>query len=254
MWKKRNKTRQIKLILSNSLISPYILHTLEKNPLDQSHLLTRHRLTTTLYHFSLSFPLSIRSKFLTFPLISPRDSSTLTHDSIPIFLFSFLLRHYRPSSFLSHRLSTLVAIPRFHPRDNLSPRYTIYLRIRLSFFIIRLHPPLRLSLGAPFPLRISTLWNTTNNVSPTRHRVHVSTKVSGYLPPSWTSFGEKMSSVFVENNEFYSDSKMLLNFIKSFEELILYFFDAVSSQYSSSWRQKQWYTFILHNLWIKLLM
>lgn len=145
-----NKTRQIKLIPSNSLISPYILHTLEKNPLDQSHPLTRHRLTTTLYQFSLSFPLSIRSKSLTFPLISPRDSSTLTHDSIPIFLFSFLLRHYRPSSFLSHRLSTLVAIPRFHPRDNLSPRYTIYLRIRLSFFIIRLHPPLRLSLGAPF--------------------------------------------------------------------------------------------------------
>lgn len=145
-----NKTRQIKLIPSNSLISPYILHTLEKNPLDQSHPLTRHRLTTTLYQFSLSFPLSIRSKSLTFPLISPRDSSTLTHDSIPIFLFSFLLRHYRPSSFLSHRLSTLVAIPRFHPRDNLSPRYTIYLRIRLSFFIIRLHPPLRLSLSAPF--------------------------------------------------------------------------------------------------------
>lgn len=150
MWKKRNKTRQIKLIPSNSLISPYILHTLEKNPLDQSHPLTRHRLTTTLYQFSLSFPLSIRSKSLTLPLISPRDSSTLTHDSIPIFLFSFLLQHYRPSSFLSHRLSTLVAIPRFHPRDNLSPRYTIYLRIRLSFFIIRLHPPLRLSLGAPF--------------------------------------------------------------------------------------------------------
>lgn len=42
-----------------------------------------------------------------------------------------------------------------------------------------------------------------------------------------------MSSVFVENNEFYSDSKMLLNFIKSFEELILCFFDAVSTQYSS---------------------
>lgn len=174
-----NKTRQIKLIPSNSLISPYILHTLEKNPLDQSHPLTRHRLITTLYHFSLSFPLSIRSKSLTFPLISPRDSSTLTHDSIPIFLYSFLLRHYRPSSFLSHRLSTLVAIPRFHPRDNLSPRYTIYLRIRLSFFIIRLHPPLRLSLGAPF---------FVSQRSGTR-RITYRPRVTVYTSPPVQSFG-----------------------------------------------------------------
>lgn len=169
--------------------------------------------------------------------------------------FSFLF----PSPTLSPLLVSLPSTfnpcrdPSFPPSRQ--PFSALYNLLKDSSLIFH-HPST--SSAPPFTwrpfLRISTLWNTTNNVSPTCHRVHVSTKVSGYLPPSWSSFGEEMSSVFVENNEFYSDSKMLLNFIKSFEELILYFFGAVSSQYSSSWRQKQWYTFILHNLWIKLLI
>lgn len=90
------------------------------------------------------------------------------------------------------------------------------------------------------------------------HRVYVS-KVSGYLPPSWTSFREErerereffglfehegdrggLCQVLLKNYEFYSDSKML-NFIKSFEGLILcehIFKGNFSRKYSSSWRQK----------------
>lgn len=92
------------------------------------------------------------------------------------FPFLFPSPIFRPSSSLSLSLSprndrlsrTLVAIPRFHPRDNLSPRYTISLRIRAILLIFH-HPSTSSTFHfPPFPLRISTLWNATNDVS--RHR------------------------------------------------------------------------------------
>lgn len=173
MWKKRNKTRQIKLILSNSLISPYILHTLEKNPLDQSHPLTRHRFTTTLSVFSqfsiiysfeiLDLPFNLASRFLhPYAWFNPH--------------FSFLF----PSPTLSPLLVSLPSTfnpcrdPSFPPSRQ--PFSALYNLLKDSSLIFH-HPST--SSAPPFTwrpfLRISTLWNTTNNVSPTRHRVHVST-------------------------------------------------------------------------------
>lgn len=55
-----NKTREIKLIPSNSLISPYILHTLERNPLDQSHPSSTHHDTLSVFsQFSIIYSFEI---------------------------------------------------------------------------------------------------------------------------------------------------------------------------------------------------
>ena len=189
---KRNKTRQIKLIPSNSInFSISSSHAWEKSfPLYQSRALPIFPIFPILYllwliilsprHFIsflsvFHYPSYLRSFEILDPPFNLAPASRFlkhTRDSIPFFLSPFLPRYYRPLSlFWNHRLSTLVAIPRFHPRDNLSPRYTISLRIRShpDVLLIFHHPStssaFHLAPPSPFVSRTRRV-TYRNHVSP----------------------------------------------------------------------------------------
>lgn len=180
--------------------------------------MTHHFATLSVFHYAAF----VRNPWPSHSLHMIQFSFPLSFSDISSILVSLFLSPW------NDRLSrTLVAIPRFHPRDNLSPRYTISLRIRAILLIFH-HPSTSSTFHfPPFPLRISTLWNATNDVS--RHRKFRVIYLHLGLHLEKRERERKFLGLFGHRNdseEVYSDSKILLNFIGSFEELLLYSFDA----------------------------
>lgn len=186
---KRNKTRQIKLIPSNSInFSISSSHAWEKSfLLYQSRALPIFPIFPILYllwliilsprHFIsflsvFHYPSYLRSFEILDPPFNLAPASRFlkhTRDSIPFFLSPFLPRYYRlplSLSFLKPSTFNPCRDPSFPPsRQPFSALYNFLKDSvpsrRPAHFSSSVYI-LRFSLGAPFPLRIS---NTTSNVS-----------------------------------------------------------------------------------------